>query len=162
TSSARGPSGRRRKAPNRSANSWREGRAMAEVTNFDKAALAWSLQWDADWVTSVAFVGEGRTLAAGNNLGQILLWELPDKPGGAAPAPLRKLDGHTNVISRLLPMPDGRLLSSSYDHTIRVWDVKAAASGSETVPLNARMREDLIRRRASKVPAEVTAKVEVV
>ena len=31
---------------------------------------------------------------------------------------MRRLDGHTNVITRLLATPDGRwLISSSYDHT---------------------------------------------
>src|ERR687885_105439 len=59
---------------------------MADVVNFDKASLAWTLPWDADWVTAVRFLGPTRKLAAGNNLGQILLWELPVKPGGPPPA----------------------------------------------------------------------------
>jgi WD40 repeat protein len=33
--------------------------------------------------------------------------------------------GHTAVISSLLTLPDGQLLSSSYDNTIRLWDVRA-------------------------------------
>src|SRR5687767_9800324 len=127
---------------------------------FDKATLAWTLPWDADWVTAVAFVGPNR-VAAGNNLGQILLWELPEKTG-EAPLPSRRLDGHTNVISRLLPTPDGReLIPASYDHGIRVWDMQASASGGETVDLNARTREDLKRRSASKIPPALSAKVAI-
>jgi WD40 repeat protein len=126
--------------------------------NFDKAALAWDLPWDTDWITAVAIVG--KRLFAGNNLGQILAWDLPDKPGGTAPAPILRLDGHTNVITRLLPTPDGRsLISSSFDHTIRVWDAKATGSGSATIPLNAQARDYLIRGRAAKVPALVEATV---
>src|SRR2546422_4052250 len=104
---------------------------------FDKATLAWTLPWDADWVTAVSFLGNSRRLAAGNNLGEILVWELAEKPerlaeppqksagkkgpserAGAAVPPVRRLDGHTNVISKLLATSDGRwLISASYDHT---------------------------------------------
>ena len=95
------------------------------MPDLKKPVLAWNLTWDADWVTAVAFLGSSR-LAAGNNLGQVLLWELPGKPGGEAPKPLARLDGHTNVISKLAATPDGRtLLSASYDHTIRYWDIPA-------------------------------------
>src|SRR5207302_63649 len=107
-------------------------------TNFDKAAPAWSLTWDADWVTAVCFLGPTRRVAAGNNLGQILVWDLPEKPGVPAPNPLRRLDGHTNVISRLVATADGRwLISASYDHTIRYWDLQAPAKGAEPLVLNA-------------------------
>jgi WD40 repeat protein len=134
---------------------------MAEAVNFDKATQPWTLPWDADWVTAVTFLGPTRRVAAGNNLGQILLWDLPEKPDQPAPPPLRRLDGHTNVITRLLSTPDGRwLISASNDHTVRFWDVEAASSGTATVALNARTREDLIRRTASKVPALAEAKVE--
>ena len=131
--------------------------------NFDKAALIWDLQWDADWVTAVSFYGSGRRVAAGNNLGQILAWELPEKNDAPAPAPLLSLQGHTNVISRLLPTPDGKsLISCAYDHTIRVWDASATGGASATVALNSRTREDLIRRRSSKVPdlVEVSVKTQ--
>src|SRR5262245_65568767 len=105
---------------------------MAEAINFEKAALAWTLPWDADWMTSVCFLGPTRRLAAGNNLGQILVWDLPEKPGGTAPLPARRLDGHTNAITRLLSTADGRwLISASYDHTIRFWDMQAEGKGSE-------------------------------
>ncbi len=55
------------------------------MPDLTKPAVAWNLVWDADWVTAVAWLGASRRVAAGNNLGQILLWELPDKPGGAVP-----------------------------------------------------------------------------
>lgn len=135
---------------------------MADALNFDKAKLAWTLPWDTDWVTAVSFLGPTRRLAAGNNLGQILLWDLPDKAGATAPLPLRRLDGHTNTITRLLTTPDGRtLLSSSCDHTIRYWNPQAPATGKDRVPLNGSIRADLRRRRSSKIPAALEATVEV-
>ncbi|HEX8911673.1 MAG TPA: hypothetical protein VF796_04890 [Humisphaera sp.] len=153
---------------------------------FDKASLLWSLPWDADWVSAVSFVGNNR-VAAGNNLGQILLWDLPAnpekaadkpapaKPGGgggaadkaerpqfAAPPPARQLVGHTNVVNRLLCV-DGRwLISASNDHTIQYWDADAAPAGeAATVVLNAGAIEDATRRKGNgaKVPPPIEAKV---
>jgi WD40 repeat protein len=139
---------------------------MADTINFDNAALAWTLPWDADWVTAIVFVGSTRRLAAGNKLGQILLWELPDKSGGPAPMPIRRLDGHTNFITRLVATPDGRwLISASYDHTIHYWDMKAQATGTDTVIFNATAIADASspagKRAGKKVPPAVEAKVEV-
>jgi WD40 repeat protein len=128
---------------------------MADGINFDKAALVWTLPWDADWVTAVSFLGNTRKVAAGNNLGQILLWELPEKAGGPAPKPTRRLDGHSNVVSRLVSTSDGRwLISSSYDHTIRCWDMQAEAKETGSVVLNERARYEAANRRSGPKPPE--------
>lgn len=127
---------------------------------FEKAAEAWKLPWDADWVTAVCFLGENR-VAAGNNLGQILVWDLPEK-GAAAPLPIRRLDSHTNTITRLVASPDGRwLISASNDHTICYWDMQAPGKGSDTITLNAVARDEAVRRKSSKVPPPIPAKVEL-
>jgi WD40 repeat protein len=111
-------------------------------SNFDKAALAWAIPWDSHWVTSVAFMGASRRLAAANNEGQILIWDLPEKADAPIPAPVRRLDGHTNGITALAASPDGRrLYSSSYDRTVRVWDLEAPATGTAEIILNPRARE---------------------
>ena len=109
------------------------------MPDLTKPTQAWNLPWDADWVTAVAFLGSSRRVAAGNNLGQILLWDLPEKPGGDAPSRVARLDGHTNVISRLAATPDGKtLISASYDHTIRFWDIPAKLpDATEPIVLNA-------------------------
>ena len=133
--------------------------AAAQDVDFNRSSLAWNLQWDTDWVTAVSFVGNNR-IAAGNNLGHILVWELPGGSGGAAPSLVRRLVGHTNTINRLVATPDGRwLISASNDHTIRYWDMQAPARGEEAIVLNARTREDLIKRKSSKVPPPIEAKV---
>jgi WD40 repeat protein len=90
----------------------------------EPATLAWTLPWEADWVTAVTFADN--RLIAGNKLGQIVVWKLLDKPGGPAPAPALVLEGHTNTVTALAATPDGRwLFSASYDHTVRVWDLQA-------------------------------------
>jgi WD40 repeat protein len=127
----------------------------------EKAKLAWNLPWDADWVTAVSFVGPNR-VAAGNNLGDILVWELPGESGGPAPKPVRRLVGHSNTINRLLTTPDGRvLISASNDHTIRYWDLDAPAKGDEVVALNLRAREEAIKRKSAKVPPPIETKVAI-
>src|SRR5436305_687598 len=88
------------------------GIPLPPAQSFDKTILAWTLPWDADWVTSVSFVGPNR-LAAGNNLGDVLVWDLPEKAGVPAPMPVRRLVGHTNTVNRLLTTPDQRWLISA-------------------------------------------------
>src|SRR5262245_21152858 len=133
------------------------------MPDLTKPSQAWNLTWDADWVTAVAFLGSSRRVAAVNNLGQILLWELPEKPGGDPLKPVARLDGHTNVISKLAAAPDGKtLISASYDHSIRYWDIpETLPAPSATVALNERTIENLKRQRASKIPAPLEAKVGV-
>ncbi len=124
---------------------------------FDKATLAWTLPWDDDWVTAVALLGSTRRVAAGNNLGQVYVWDLPEKARTTPPAPVRRLDGHTNVISRLLATPDGRwLISASYDHTIRLWDTTAAIKGTATVVLDGQARAAAKKRGKPLPEATVT------
>lgn len=127
--------------------------------DFAKATLAWNLPWDADWVTALTFAGP-RTLVAGNNRGDLLAWTLPDKTSDPAPLPTLRLAGHTNVITQLRTLRDGRTVySSSYDHTIRVWDMQTPPGAEETVSLNATTRDDLKRRSASKIPPALDAQV---
>jgi WD40 repeat protein len=105
-------------------------------SSVDKPTPVWTIPWDADWVTAVTFIGDTRRLAAGNKLGQILLFDIPDKAGGSFPPPQQRLDGHTNMITALAASPDGRwLYSASYDHTIRIWDLQAPAKSKGTAIL---------------------------
>ena len=118
---------------------------MADV-NFDKAAQAWNIVWDADWVTAVAFLGGARKLAAGNNLGQIFVWDLPEDRK-EAPTPVRRLDGHKNQVVALAASPDGRwLYSASLDHSVRVWDLQAPADGSAETALDPKAREAAVKK----------------
>jgi WD40 repeat protein len=144
---------------------------MANAVNFDKVTLAWTLPWDTDWVTAVCFLGATRRLAAGNNRGQILLWDLPERPGEKAPTPtqmlglpisIEGLGGHTNAVTRLVSTADGRcVISASYDHTIRYWFSGWGGATIWKVPitLNARTRQEAAARSSRKVPDALQAKV---
>jgi len=148
--------------------------------NFEKATLLWSMPWDADWVSAVSFIG-GKHVAAGNNRGEILLWELPDapetapaeaaqapsdadkgeKPLHSAPPPARQFVGHSNVINRLVSAEDRWLISASNDHTIRYWDLNAPADASAKVILNARAIDEAARSKSSgrKAPPPLAAEI---
>lgn len=133
---------------------------MADL-NLSAAKLTWTIPWESAWVTTVAFVGAGRRLAAGNREGQLFLWDLPEKPGDPLPQPFRRLDGHANAITGLAVTPDGkRLISSSYDHTVRYWDMDAAATGSDSVILDPRTRADAAKK-TGKPAATTAVKVEL-
>jgi len=133
--------------------------ALAQPAPFAEAKLAWTLPWDADWVTAVSFVGNDK-IAAGNKLGDILLWNLP-APGEKAPMPARQLIGHTNEINRMITTPDQKtLLSASNDRTVKYWDVSTDKGDAGTVVLNARAIENASAKK-KKTPSPVEAKVVV-
>lgn len=124
------------------------------------------LQFEGAWPTSVAFLDSGKKVAAGNREGQIYIWELQDEfsadeskddakgdepPWG--PAPVRRLDGHTNGITHLIAAPDGKtLISASLDHTLRIWDTSAAAAGKAEAILDSEEREKEAKRTRSDEP----------
>ncbi len=123
--------------------------------NPTKSKHVWQLSFEGEWTTSVAFLGGGNRVAAGNRAGQILIWQLPDSPPEVAGkkadepsdfAPVRQLDGHTNAISHLIAAVDGKtLISASLDRTIRIWNVDAPPSGTAEVALDKSARERAAR-----------------
>ncbi len=141
-----------------------------------KPKLRYQLTFEGSWPTSVAFLGSGRRIAAGNQLGHIFIWDLPEKapdfkpdPKGSdrerlAPNvwPVRRLDGHTNEISRLVATADGKhLASASFDRTVRVWPTDAKATGKADVILDEELRKRETRRLGKKEPSkEPSATVE--
>ncbi|MBY0522922.1 MAG: hypothetical protein K2R98_05970 [Gemmataceae bacterium] len=121
---------------------------MAEL-NPKKSTLHCELVFEGAWPTSVAFLGSGRKLAAGNRDGVLLVWDLPAEPSKDAILPVRKLEGHTNAINRLVATDDGKLLiSASHDKTVRVWDPNVESAGSAELIIDAEQRE----REAKKNP----------
>lgn len=136
--------------------------------NFEKATLLWSFIWDADWVSAVSFIGD-KHVAAGNNLGEILTWEIPDKPEPLSesptekskpaekserplyqpPKPSRQMVGHSNIVNRLLCAENRWLISASNDHTVRYWDIQKKPEGKNKIVLNSRTIEEITRNKNS-------------
>lgn len=65
----------------------------------------------------VAFHPNGRSLVAGTKEGAVLIWSI-DAP--QRPSVLR---GHTGFVDSVSFMPDGSVVSASYDGTVRVWNL---------------------------------------
>ena len=127
--------------------------------NINNPKLLWQLTFEGAWPTAVAFVGNGRKLAAANQEGQIFIWDLPEEPpafesdkkNGERKAPnhwpARRLDGHTNGVTRLIASTDGQMLvSASLDHSIRLWQPQDAASGTVEVVLDNDERKSRAKR----------------
>jgi WD40 repeat protein len=131
------------------------------MPDFTSAKLTNHLTFEGNWPSTVAFIDNTR-LVAGNLDGKLFLWDL------AQPAvelseeeqkqseikdrqpnihPLRRLDGHTNGITRLFTAEGGKLLvSASMDHTIRLWDTSAPSAGETEAVLDADQRRRKIKR----------------
>jgi WD40 repeat protein len=70
-----------------------------------------------DWVNSVVFSSDGRTLASAS-YETIKLWD------AASGRELCTLSGHTDWVASVAFSPDGRMLASaSWDKTVKLWDV---------------------------------------
>ena len=73
----------------------------------------------ADWVWSVAFSPDGKTLVSGSNDGTVRLWDVTTQQQIGDP-----LNGHDGVIRSVAFSPDGKtLVSGGADGTARLWDV---------------------------------------
>src|SRR5439155_13710523 len=71
-----------------------------------------------NWVCSVAFSPDGRSLASGSRDNTIKLWHVAAGQVGAT------LTGHQSTVWSVAFSPDGRSLASgSGDNTIKLWDV---------------------------------------
>ncbi|MFO0888271.1 MAG: protein kinase [Isosphaeraceae bacterium] len=67
-------------------------------------------------IASLTWSPDGKSLTVGSRAGEITLWGLDGRPG-----PI--LQGHSGPVRRMAWSVDGsRLLSTSDDHTTRIWD----------------------------------------
>ncbi|MFO0905204.1 MAG: WD40 repeat domain-containing protein [Pirellulales bacterium] len=126
-----------------------------------KPVCTYQLAFEGAWPSAVAFLDSSRRVVAGNQKGELYLWELPETPpefvksekGGefkrAAPdvPPTRRLDGHSNAVSRLLYDSARRLLiSASYDRTIKFWSPDESSHGTVEAVLDSETRQREYKR----------------
>lgn len=138
----------------------------------ERPTLKWQMPLEGSWPMAVAIVDGGKRVAAANQLGQILVWDLEAsgaaefKPSGERKlpglAPSRQLVGHTNGVTRLVASPDGRTLySASLDHTVRVWDLAASPTGRAEIVVDVDTREREAKKSGNKKPADAAPGVTV-
>lgn len=113
------------------------------------------------WPTAVTWLGNSRTLVAANRNGVLLRWDLPEEPTKpkddkdedaafmeVAPDPSLGYEGHTNGITKLASIENGkRLVSAGFDRSIRIWDSTAKPNGESEVVLDYGKRADHARRK---------------
>ncbi len=68
-------------------------------------------------VLTIAWDKQGQRIASGSHDGNILIWDV------ATGKELRQLRGHTNNLRSVAWMGAEQLTSTSYDNTVRVWDI---------------------------------------
>jgi WD40 repeat protein len=90
---------------------------VVRIWNASDGRLVHKLEGHIDWIRSVVFAPDGKTLASGSFDGTVRLWDV------ATGQLVRVFNGHAGFISSVAFAPDGKsLASSSSDGTVRLWD----------------------------------------
>ncbi|MCB9797867.1 MAG: hypothetical protein H6741_34740, partial [Alphaproteobacteria bacterium] len=126
---------------------------LAAVANRSGEIRVWDLDGDAlvmqvgesgrQW-SALEFSPSGRLLSAGNRENRIRIW---DVESGAL---LAVLEGHEHWVTRLAYLDEERLVSGSWDNTVRVWDLSTLLTPGEALVERAE-RETGLRLEGARV-----------
>ncbi|MCP2729439.1 AAA-like domain-containing protein [Limnofasciculus baicalensis] len=96
------------------------------LANSDDTVKLWNLEGKElltltghkDWVTSVSFSPDGKTIASGSGDGTVKLWNLEGKE-------LLTLTGHESLVWSVSFSPDGKTIASGgNDGTVKLWNLE--------------------------------------
>ena len=94
-------------------------RSEVDLRDVETGAQKHTLAGHSDWVNSVSFSPDGKTLASAVSSNKIRLWDVETGTHK------HTLTGHTLSINSMSFSPDGKTLASgSWDLTIRLWNVQ--------------------------------------
>jgi WD40 repeat protein len=144
-----------------------DGRQLVS-TSRDKTARLWKIDGDASGVrttlvstvrgnrdpvfASAAFLPDGKTLAFGCDVGEVMLWDI------AAARELARLPGHRfNIHSIAVSVPVGMFASASQDATVRLWKVSPGARPTELATLKAENSRDAVYAAAFSPKGDLVA-----
>ncbi|KAL8874192.1 MAG: hypothetical protein Q9174_000458 [Haloplaca sp. 1 TL-2023] len=90
-------------------------------------------------VASVTVASDGSLLCAGNNLGNVYLWQMKQNRDVTSLIPITSFQAHNAYVTRVLLSPDVRHLATcSADHNARIWAIDPDAphniKGVDTAP----------------------------
>jgi len=99
------------------------GDTMAKLWRLDTGMCIKEFRSKERGLACVEFSEDGRTIFAGGN--DQLIYEYDTTNGNVR----RELEGHKELVRSLhLDTAHGRLISGSYDHSIKIWDTKTGTS----------------------------------
>ncbi|KAL8842858.1 MAG: hypothetical protein Q9205_001246 [Flavoplaca limonia] len=90
-------------------------------------------------VASVTVASDGSLLCAGNNLGNVYLWQMKQNRDVTSLIPITSFQAHNAYVTRVLLSPDVRHLATcSADHNARIWAINPDAphniKGNDNTP----------------------------